>query len=171
MMLVNENGNGFAYVNVLVRGKRKEKSFEMLVETGSTYIVLSPDEIEDLGLHETPYKVKLTLADKREVEVSMFLAEVEVMGRKGPAFVAELETPKPLLGVYALETLGFKVNPRTGEIEEISPEGGYLLTAEVSEEELKRNIKNSFESDQKITRKQRKLKYIERIDISMETCH
>lgn len=36
---------------------------------------------------------------------------------------------------------------------------------------LKRNIKNSFESDQKITRKQRKLKYIERIDISMETCH
>ena len=170
-MLVNENGNGFAYVNVLVRGKRKEKSFEMLVDTGSTYIVLSPDEIEDLGLHETPYKVKLTLADKREVEVSMFLAEVEVKGRKGPAFVAELETPKPLLGVYALETLGFKVNPRTGEIEEISPEGGYLLTAEVSEEELKRNIKNSFESDQKITRKQRKLKYIERIDISMETCH
>jgi len=132
---------GFAYVNVLVRGRRKEKTFEMLVDTGSTYIVLSPDEIEDLGLHETPYKVKLTLADKREVEVSVFLAEVEVKGRKGPAFVAELETPKPLLGVYALETLGFKVNPRTGDIEEISPEGGYLLTAEVSEEELKRNMK------------------------------
>ena len=65
-----------------------------------------------------------TLADKREVEVK---------GRKGQAFVAELEML--LLGVYALETLGFKVNPRTGEIEEISPEGGYLLTAEVSEEE------------------------------------
>ena len=78
---------------------------------------------------------RLTLADKREVEVSVFLAEVEVKGRKGPVFVAELETPKSLLGVYALETLGFKVNPRTGEIEEISPEGGYLLTAEVSEEE------------------------------------
>ena len=77
----------------------------------------------------------LTLADKRGVEVSVFLAEVEVKGRKGPAFVAELETPKSLLGVYALETLGFKVNPRTGEIEEISPERGYLLTAEVSEEE------------------------------------
>ena len=103
---------GFAYVNVLVRGRRKEKTFEMLVDTGSTYIVLSPDEIEDLGLHETPYKVKLTLADKREVEVK---------GRKGQAFVAELEML--LLGVYALETLGFKVNPRTGEIEEISPEG------------------------------------------------
>ena len=54
-------------------------------------------------------------------------------GQKRHAFVAELEMP--LLGVYALETLGFKVNPRTGEIKEISPEGGYLLTAEVSEEE------------------------------------
>jgi len=53
---------------------------------------------------------RLTLADRREVEVSVFLAEVEVKGRKGHAFVAELEMP--LLGVYALETLGFKVNPR-----------------------------------------------------------
>jgi predicted aspartyl protease len=42
--------------------------------------------------------------------------------------VAELETPTPLLGVYALETLGFKVNPSTGEVEEVSPEGGYLLS-------------------------------------------
>ena len=48
---------------------------------------------------------------------------------------APLRLEMPLLGVYALETLGFKVNPKTGEIEEISPEGGYLLTAEVSEEE------------------------------------
>ena len=41
--------------------------------------------------------------------------------------VAGLETPTPLLGVYALETLGLKVDPRTGELEEIAPEGGYLL--------------------------------------------
>ena len=32
---------GFAYVNVLVSGKRKEKLFKMLVETGSTYIAIS----------------------------------------------------------------------------------------------------------------------------------
>ena len=63
--------------------------------------------------------------------------------------VAELEMP--LLGVYALETLEFKVNPKTGEIEEISPEGGYLLTAEVSKEEQKykliehRKLKYKFE--------------------------
>jgi hypothetical protein len=69
------------------------------------------------------------LADRRSVEAKLFLAEVEAQGRKGPAFVAELDTPRPLLGVYALETLGFKVNPKTGELEEIAPEGGFLLTA------------------------------------------
>ena len=34
---------------------------------------------ENLGSHETSYK-KTTLADKREVEVRVFLAEVEVRG-------------------------------------------------------------------------------------------
>jgi predicted aspartyl protease len=67
------------------------------------------------------------LADGRRVRAKLFLAEVEVKGRRGPAFVVELSMPMPLLGVYALETLGFRVNSRSGELEEISPEGGYLL--------------------------------------------
>jgi len=44
-----------------------------------------------------------------------------------PGIIRELDVPTPVLSVYALETLGLKVNPRTGELEEISPEGGYLL--------------------------------------------
>ncbi|MCG2867234.1 MAG: aspartyl protease family protein [Vulcanisaeta sp.] len=103
------------------------RDVRMLVDTGSTYIVLDQKTIEELGLVETPYAVDLVLADGRRVRAKLFLAEVEVKGRRGPAFVAELNVPTPLLGVYALETLGFKVNPRTGELEEVSPEGGYLL--------------------------------------------
>ena len=119
---------GFVYVDVIVHGARGSKTIRMLVDTGSTYIVLSPTIIRELGLYKTPYSVKLTLAVERKVKAKLYLTEVEVKGRKGPAFVAELETPTPLLGVYALETLGFKVNPWTGELEEISPEGGYLLS-------------------------------------------
>lgn len=118
---------GFVYVKVTVHGSKASKPVEMLVGTGSTYIVLGQELIEALGLVETPYSVKLTLADGREVEAKLFLAEAEAEGRKGPTFVLQLDTPKPLLGVYALETLGFKVNPRTGSLEEIAPEGGYLL--------------------------------------------
>ena len=88
---------------------------------------LDPKTIEELGLLETPYIVELVLADKRKIKAKLFLAEVEVAGRRGPVFVAEVDTPTPLLRVYALETLGFKVDPKTGRLEEISPEGGYLL--------------------------------------------
>jgi len=119
----------FTYVTVTIHGKAS-KRVKMLVDTGSTYIVLNPEVIKELGLIETPYTVELVLADKRKVRAKLFLAEVEVHGRRGPAFVAELDTPTPLLGVYALETLGLKVNPTTGKLEEISPEGGYLLTTD-----------------------------------------
>jgi predicted aspartyl protease len=118
---------GFTYVNVRVRGGKVSRDVGMLVDTGSTYIVLDPDTIEELGLIETPYTVDLTLADSRKARARLFLAEVEVKGRKGPVFIAELKVPTPLLGVHALEMLGFKVNSRTGELEEVSPEGGYLL--------------------------------------------
>ncbi len=118
---------GFTYVNVAVRGMKASRDVRMLVDTGSTYIVLDPETIKELGLLETPYTADLLLADGRKIRAKLFLAEVEVKGRRGPAFVAELNVPTPLLGVHALETLGFKVNPKTGELEEISPEGGYLL--------------------------------------------
>jgi len=119
---------GFVYVNVVVHGMKGSKVVEMLVDMGSTYIVLSPKTIEELKLTETPYTVELTSADKRRVKTRLYVAEVEVRGRKGPALIAELDVPTPLLGVYALETLGFKINPATGELEEMSPEGGYLLS-------------------------------------------
>ena len=120
---------GFVYVDVKVRGSKSAKTIRMLVDTGSTYIVLKPEIIDELGLHETPYSVELTLADERKVKSRLYLAEVEVGGRRGPAMVvAASGTPIPLLGVHALEILGFKVDPTTGRLEEVSPEGGYLLS-------------------------------------------
>ncbi|MDT7887840.1 MAG: aspartyl protease family protein [Desulfurococcales archaeon] len=119
---------GFIYVDVELRGAKSSKVIRMLVDTGSTYVVLSSDIIGELGLIPTPYTVDLTLADRRVVAARLFLAEARVKGRRGPVLVAELETSTPLLGVYALETLGFKVSPVTGEVEEVSPEGGYLLS-------------------------------------------
>lgn len=114
---------GFVYVDVFVRGIRASRIIRMPVDTGSTYIVLDPRTIDELGLYKTPYTVELTLADRKRVGMRLYLAEVEVKGRRGLVLVAELDTPVPLLGVYALEILGFRANPRTGELEEISPEG------------------------------------------------
>ena len=117
---------GYVYVDLVIKGKAS-KSVKALVDTGSTYIVLDPTTISEIGLHETPFNVELTLADKRKVEAKLYLAEVEAGGRRGPALVSELDVPTPIMGVYALETLGLRPNPLTGRLEIVGPEGGYLL--------------------------------------------
>ncbi|WP_291767005.1 hypothetical protein [Caldivirga sp. UBA161] len=62
----------------------------------------------------------------REV-AKVYIGEAEVKGRRGPVMITAMKMPMPLLGAYALGSLGFKVNTRTGELEEMEPEGGYLL--------------------------------------------
>lgn len=85
------------------------------------------DRISELELTPTGYNVELTLADRRKVRARLFVAEAEVEGRRGPVFVIELDTPTPLLGIFALETLGLKSNPLIGKLEIVGSEGGYLL--------------------------------------------
>ncbi|GAB6947232.1 hypothetical protein JCM16161A_13620 [Vulcanisaeta sp. JCM 16161] len=118
---------GHTYIDVTIKGRAGSRTLRMLVDTGSTYIVLDPDTAKELGLLETPYTVELTMANGTKERVRVYIGEAEVKGRRGPVIIAALKTPIPLLGVYTLESLGFKVNPRTGELEEVGPEGGYLL--------------------------------------------
>ncbi|HDD66731.1 MAG TPA: hypothetical protein ENG52_03815 [Nitrososphaeria archaeon] len=117
---------GYVYVDIIIRGK-KEKKIKALVDTGASYVILNSQTIKELELSPTPYKVVLTLADKRQVKARLYVAEAEAEGRKGPILVAELDTPTPLVGIFALETLGLKPNPLTGKLEIVGPEGGYLL--------------------------------------------
>lgn len=117
---------GYVYCNLILRG-RKEKAIRALVDTGSSYIVLDPEIITELELTPTNYEVELTLADKRRVKAKVYVAEAEAEGRKGPVFIVGLSVPTPLVGIFALETLGLRPNPITGRLEVIGPEGGYLL--------------------------------------------
>jgi predicted aspartyl protease len=98
-----------------------------LVDTRATYLILNNDTVKELGLVDTGYKVTLTLADKRKVDANLYIAEVEAEGRRGPVMVASIDTPIPLLGIFALESLGLKPDPISGRLEVIGPEGGYLL--------------------------------------------
>ena len=117
---------GYTYVDLVLRGK-VSKNVRALVDTGSAYIVVDSKTISEIGLLQTPFDVELTLADRRKVKAKLYLAEVEAEGRRGPAFVAELDVPTPIMGAHALETLGLKPNPLTGRLEVVGPEGGYLL--------------------------------------------
>ena len=89
----------------------------VLVDTGATYTVLPPEAIGKAGLVKTGYKAPVKTADGRIVEGEVYVGEVEFKQRKGPAIIIGVSGAEPVLGVQALETLGFKVNPLTGELE------------------------------------------------------
>ena len=72
--------------NRLQRSSSAKPSLQALVETGATYLILDPGTVRELELTPTADQVKLTLADKR-------------VG-------AALDVPQPLLGAFALESLG-----------------------------------------------------------------
>jgi predicted aspartyl protease len=117
---------GYVYAEIKVKG-REQRSIRALVDTGATYLILDSTTIRELDLSSTPYQVGLTLADKRKIKAKLYVAEVEAEGRTGPVMVAEVDVPVPLLGVFALESLGLKPDPLSGKLEVIGPEGGYML--------------------------------------------
>ena len=113
-------------MDLAIRGRISGK-VRALVDTCSPHVVMDSKVISQTGLHETPSDVELTLADRRKAEAKLYLAEAEAEGGRGPVFVAELDVPTPILGAYALETLGLKPTPVTGKMEVVGPEGGCLL--------------------------------------------
>ncbi|MFZ8788878.1 MAG: aspartyl protease family protein, partial [Acidilobaceae archaeon] len=75
---------GIVYVNVTLRGLRGSRTLRMLVDTGSTYIVVEPEVVGELGFIGTPYTARLVLAGGRVVDANVYVGEAEVRGRRGP---------------------------------------------------------------------------------------
>ncbi|MCP8313685.1 MAG: hypothetical protein H3Z53_04850 [archaeon] len=82
----------------------------------SFYTVLPPSLAKELGI-VAQLTTELTLADKRIVKEGMSLAYMKLLDREGVLPVAILDAPEPLLGTTALEGLGVKVDPLTGNLE------------------------------------------------------
>jgi predicted aspartyl protease len=61
--------------------------------------------------------MKLTLANRRIIEVDTSLAYIKILDREGVLQVLIMDVPEPLLGISTLEVLGVKVNPITEELE------------------------------------------------------
>jgi predicted aspartyl protease len=87
------------FLDVTLRGLRGSRTLRMLVDIGSTYVVVKPGVVEELDLIRTPYTARLVLAGGRVVDANVYVGEAEVRGRRGPVLVVGYETPVPLLGV------------------------------------------------------------------------
>jgi len=104
------------------RTRTRTEEVEFLVDTGSFYTVITPSLARELGL-EAQETSELTLADKRKVQAGVTVAYMKLSDREGVLPIAIMETPEPLLGVTALEGLGLKVDPATGELQHSRPYG------------------------------------------------
>jgi len=117
---------GHTYATVHLEGAKASEKIRMLVDTGATYIILPQSLGERLGIIKFPRKTKTTIADKRIVECEFGTALIQIEDREAPVTVILLDCPEPLLGVEALEALGLKVNPETGQLE---PTRSYAVAA------------------------------------------
>jgi len=102
------------------------RKIELLVDTGAFYTVIPPAAAKELGV-EVYKTTSLTLADKRQVEAGIGLAYMKFLDRDGVLPVAIMDSPEPLLGVTALEGLGLRVDPTTGELQRSRPYGLAVL--------------------------------------------
>ena len=103
-------------VDVTIRNPAEpERSWTgpFLVDTGAYDSLVPKARLEAIGLRPRGNR-EYTLADGRKVSLDITVAELEFEGeRVGGTVVYGEEGAEPLLGVTALESGGFEIDPRT----------------------------------------------------------
>ena len=107
---------GVTQVHARVFGELQTKEYEFMVDTGSTFLALPQEDIDELGLRRARGTVRLMSATG-PVDVETYVAEGELMGQEFTTILVPARTP--LLGYELLQNLRFKVNPVTQQIEKV----------------------------------------------------
>jgi predicted aspartyl protease len=103
-----------------VQGRRgledvREVDLKALVDTGATFPALPEDIVDDLNLPICG-EAEAEVAASRE-KVRLVLAIIQISDRTaGSYFVVRPRGTTPLIGVVALEQMGYKVDPATGKL-------------------------------------------------------
>ena len=106
--------------------KRHRKEMEFLADSGASYLVVPTSIAEELGLDEFAKKlglgtIKVTLADKREVEAQLTYAHIKLMGREALPKAVVFDCPMPLLGAFTLQELGLEIDTVNEVVKESRP--------------------------------------------------
>ena len=111
---------GITKVTVEVSNPRDQshwQKLDLIADTGAIFSVIPSSTLDQLGI--SPYvEETFTLADGSEIRRPMGDVFLRIDGkpRTVPTIFGE-PTDTPLLGVTALEILGYAVDPRTRKIE------------------------------------------------------
>ena len=111
---------GIAQVSVEVTNPRDQtnwRKLDLVADTGVIFSVIPRNTLDALGI--APYAQEtFQLADGGEIQRDMgdILLRIDGKARTVPTIFGDSKDT-PLLGVTALEILGFSVNPRTWKLE------------------------------------------------------
>jgi len=97
--------------------KTNWRQLAVIADTGAIFSVLPRTTLQELGI--TPYAEEtFHLADGSEIRRQLGDVFLRINGKQRtvPTIFGE-PTDSPLLGVTALEILGFTIDPRTGKLE------------------------------------------------------
>lgn len=103
---------------VLMHPEHRDRSVEadLLVDTGSSYILLPPDVVSGLGL-ATPYERRAMLASGERVTYRIGEVRIQVGDEACTTiFLAGPPGCRALLGAVVLEQLALAADPRTGRL-------------------------------------------------------
>ncbi len=114
---------GHIHQKVRLRAK-KAATLEMLVDTGATFSIIPPSVARAIGIRRPRRSLKVRLADGRQVRLGADVAIMQIDGREAPATILVGKVDEPILGVEALEALGFVVDPRR---KRLSPSRPYAV--------------------------------------------
>ena len=110
------------YVDVTIRNPAEPDrtwTGPFLVDTGAYDSLVPGQRLEAVGLLPRGRR-EYTLADGRSLALDITVAEIEFEGeRVGGTVVYGEEDAEPLLGVTALESGGFEVDPRAGTLKRL----------------------------------------------------
>ncbi len=113
---------GTTYVDVTIRNpgdRRRNWTGKFLVDTGAFDSLVPRGRLEEIGLQPVGQR-DYVLADGRSIALEITVAEIEFEGEiVGGTVVYGEEGAEPLLGVTALESGGFEVDPRNEELKRL----------------------------------------------------
>ena len=113
---------GATYVDVTIRNPAEpQRSWtgRFLVDTGAFDSLVPRAHLQAIGLKPRGRR-EYVLADGRPVSLDITIAEIEFEGEVvGGTIVYGDEGAEPLLGVTALESGGFEVDPRNEELKRL----------------------------------------------------
>ena len=108
---------GRTFVRATIEGPLTSREYDFLVDTGASLMGLPMEEIEALGLVPVPNGKRQFVTATGTVELDTYTITGTVRAKGFSSMV--VPTPVPLLGYEMLQSMRFRVNPVSEELEEV----------------------------------------------------